>query len=86
MRTLFNSTIITRSYCFLGVSACLLGFIFNGKLVLASELIKFQDLPLPSAIEFGNNLKASFEGDVKEFLGYAVPVTITALFIRSTIK
>ncbi|GGA14786.1 hypothetical protein CYANOKiyG1_28530 [Okeania sp. KiyG1] len=54
--------------------------------ILAVELGTFEDAPLPSKEEFVLMVKDKFFPYITEFLGYAVPVTITALLIRSSLN
>jgi hypothetical protein len=55
-------------------------------MVNALQLGTFEDANLPSKENFAEMIKAKFQPQITEFLGYAVPTVVTALFIRSSLK
>lgn len=76
----------TRFFCGICLSVTILGNCDNGRVLATSSFGTFEDAPLPSKEEFIQQIKDRFQPQITEFLGYAVPVTITALFIRSSLK
>ena len=81
----FISSLVTWGSCICINTIAVLGINYNAGMV-GITYPKFSDLPFPSAEQFSKQVKDKFEKDAKDFLGYAVPVVITALFIRSSLK